>query len=149
MLNITEIRVKLVHGTSDKLCGFASITLEGAIVIRDIKIICGEGGMFVAMPSRKLCDRCPRCSGKNHVRSRYCGDCGSRLARDRAHQDDRARPRLYADIAHPINQSSRKYFERAILDAYEEELKASKTEGYVATEFDDMDYHAWSASMAD
>lgn len=144
LLNITEIRVKLVIGARDKLCAFASVTLEGAIVIRDIKIISGGERMFVAMPSRKLCDRCPRCGGKNHVRSRYCGDCGTRLAKDRANQDSRSRPRLYADIAHPINQSSRTYFQRAILDAYERELAASKEEGYVATEFEDMDYHAWS-----
>lgn len=144
LLNITEIRVKLVPGTRDKLCGFASITLENAIVIRDIKVIAGSERMFVAMPSRKLCDRCPRCGGKNYVRSRYCGDCGTRLAKDRARLDDRNRARLYSDIAHPINQKARTHFQDAIIQAYEKEREASRKEGYVATEFEDMDYQAWA-----
>jgi stage V sporulation protein G len=144
LLNITEIRVKLVHGTRDKLCAFASITIENAIVIRDIKIISGGERLFVAMPSRKLCDRCPRCGGKNYVRSRYCSDCGTRLGKERAQSDDRNRPRLYSDIAHPIHQKARTQFQEAILTAYQEELEASRKEDYVATEFADMDYQAWS-----
>jgi len=149
LLNITEIRVKLVHGTRDRLCAFASITLEGAIVIRDIKIIARGEQLFVAMPSRKLCDRCPRCGGKNTVRSRYCNDCGTRLANDRAQADERNRPRLYSDIAHPIHQEARTQFQNAILAAYERELAASRQEGYVATEFADMDYQAWAEGGAD
>ncbi len=144
MLNITEIRVKLVQGTRDKLCAFASITLENAIVIRDIKVISGGDRLFVAMPSRKLCDRCPSCGGKNYVRSRYCNDCGTRLARDRAQKDERSRPRLYSDIAHPIHQQARAHFQDAIIQAYQKELDASRKEGYVATEFSDMDYQAWT-----
>lgn len=148
MLNITEIRVKLVHGTRDKLCAFASITLENAIVVRDIKIIAGGDRLFVAMPSRKLCDRCPRCGGKNYVRSRYCNDCGTRLGKDRAQLDDRQRPRLYSDIAHPIHQRARTHFQEAIIAAYQKELEASRQDGYVATEFADMDYQAWSEDGA-
>jgi len=143
LLNITEIRIKLVPGARDKLCAFASITLESAIVIRDIKIIAGGERLFVAMPSRKLCDRCPRCGGKNYVRSRHCNDCGARLLKDRAGVDERGRPRLYADIAHPIHQKARDYFSQAILAAYESELEASRQEGYVETVFEDMDYHEW------
>lgn len=144
MLSITDIRVKLVHGASDKLCAFASITVQGSLVVRDIKIIAGDGRMFVAMPNRKLCDRCPRCAGKNPMRSRYCGDCGERLGSGRVQLDERSRPRLYADIAHPINQAARNHLQRSILEAYEQELAASKQTGYVATEFVDMDYSAWS-----
>lgn len=146
LLSITDIRVKLVHGASDKLCAFASVTLQGALVVRDIKIIAGDGRMFVAMPSRKLCDRCPSCAGKNSVRSRYCGDCGARLPKDRVQVDERSRPRLYADIAHPINKQARIHLQQAILEAYDRELQASKHQDYVPTEFVDMDYNAWSAS---
>ena len=145
MLNITEIRVKLVHGNRDKLCAFASITLDHAIVIRDIKIIAGQESLFVAMPSRKLCDRCPHCGGKNYVRARHCNDCGERLGRDRAGMDERGRPRLYSDIAHPIHQRARDQFQEAILAAYHRELAASRQEGYVATVFEDMDYHAYGS----
>lgn len=131
MLNITEIRIKLVPGDRDKLRAFASITLDGCLVIRDIKIIDGGDRLFVAMPSRKLCDRCARCGGKNHIRARYCNECGARLRIDRGTPDERGRPRLYADVTHPIHQESRDQIQNAILAAYQEEFERSKQEGYV------------------
>ena len=69
-MKITEVRVKLLDNQPDKLRGFASITIEDCVVVRDIKIIEGGRGMFVAMPSRKLCDRCPSCAAKNHRRDK-------------------------------------------------------------------------------
>ncbi len=149
MLNITEVRIKLVQSARDKLVAFASITLENALVIRDIKIISsGTNHLFVAMPSRKLCDRCPSCGGKNHVRSRFCADCGERLEKNRAGLDERGRPRLYSDIAHPIHQRARDHFHKAILAAYAREVEASGREGYVETVFEDMDYQAWNEDAA-
>lgn len=148
-MKITEIRIKLVPGKRDKLRAFASITIDGALVIRDIKIIEGGERLFVAMPSRKLCDRCSRCGGKNYVRSRYCNDCGTRLGKDRAEQDERGRPRLYSDIAHPIHQRARNLFQDAILSAFKQEVEASRKDGYVATTIEDMDYEQWGESAAD
>ena len=139
-MNITEIRIKLLLNQRDKLRGFASITIDDVLVIRDIKVIEGARGLFVAMPSRKLCDRCPACAAKNHMRARYCNDCGARLAEDRGELDERGRPRLYADIAHPIHQQARDFVQGAVLAAYAEELDRSKQEGYVAASFDDHDY---------
>lgn len=148
-MNITEVRIKLVPGNRDKLRAFASITLDGALVIRDIKVIEGGDRLFVAMPSRKLCDRCVRCGGKNYVRARYCSDCGARLSKDRAAVDERGRPRLYSDITHPIHKRARSQFQQAILSAYAEEVAASKREGYVATQIEEMDYEHWGESAAD
>jgi len=144
VLNITEIRIKIVPGQRDKLRGFASITLDDALVIRDIKIIDGGDRLFVAMPSRKLHDRCSACGGKNYIRARYCNDCGKRLRPDRAELDERGRPRLYADIAHPIHQVSRDLIQNAILEEYAREVERSKQVGYVAQEFADMDYDTWT-----
>ncbi len=62
-MNITEIRVKLVGGNAERLRAFCSMTLDGDFVIRDLKVIDGTNGPFVAMPSRKLTDRCPKCGG--------------------------------------------------------------------------------------
>jgi len=139
-MNISEIRVKLLPHTRDKLRGFASVTVDDCLVVRDIKIIEGGRGLFVAMPSRKLCDRCPSCAGKNHLRARYCNDCGQRLSPERGNADERGRPRLYADIAHPIHQVARDFVQSAIIAAYHLELERSKEEGYQAVEFDDLDY---------
>jgi stage V sporulation protein G len=140
-MDLTEIRVKLLTNQKDKLRGFASITIDRCLVIRDLKIIEGGNGLFVAMPSRKLCDRCPSCAGKNNLRARHCNDCGARLEDDRCDTDERGRPRLYADIAHPIHQAARDFVQGAVIDAYREELERSKQAGYVAQSFDDLDYH--------
>lgn len=145
-MNITEVRVKLLDDQPDKLRAFASITLDNYLVIRDLKIIEGSNGLFIAMPSRKLCDRCPSCGSKNHLRARFCNDCGGRLRESRGVADDRGRPRLYADIAHPIHQEARSFVEGRVLEAYASELERSKEEGYVATTFDDLDYDSYTAS---
>jgi len=142
-MNITEVRIKLVHSPGDKLRGFATITIEDALVIRDLKIIDGPRGLFVAMPSRKLQDRCPSCACKNPLRSRYCNDCGRRLRERRGPADSSGRVRLYADIAHPIHQEGRDLVQTRVVEAYQRELEASRQAGYVAQRFDDLDYDAY------
>lgn len=142
-MNITEVRIKLVASRRDKLRAFATITVEDALVIRDVKIIEGPRGLFVAMPSRKLCDRCPSCRGKNPLRARYCSDCGMRLSRGRGELDERGRLRLYADIAHPIHQRGRQELQDCVLAAYRAELLASKSEDYVPQRFEGLDYDEW------
>ena len=139
-MDITEVRVKLVNNPNDKLRAFCSVTFDQAFVVRDLKIIEGSQGLFVAMPSRKLCDRCTRCGGKNHLRARHCNDCGLKLAQDRAPRDERGRDRLHADIAQPIQAKARERIHKSVLDAFAEEVEKSKQEGYRPPRFDDMDY---------
>ena len=74
-MEITEVRIKLMEdnsGSNERLQAFCSITFDDMFVIRDLKIIEGAKGFFVAMPSRKLTDRCHHCGTKNHLRSRFC-----------------------------------------------------------------------------
>lgn len=142
-MKITEVRVKLLDDQPDKLRGFASITIDDFLVIRDLKIIQGANGLFIAMPSRKLCERCSSCGGKNHLRARYCNDCGRRLKSELGAPDERGRVRLYADISHPIHQEARNFVERSVLSAYNEERERSKQKGYVAPSFDDLDYESY------
>ena len=54
MLNITDVRVRLVKKDDAKLKAVASIVVDDCFVIHDIKIIDGQNGLFVAMPSRKI-----------------------------------------------------------------------------------------------
>lgn len=129
-MEITEIRIKLTPQRGDKLRAFCSVTFDNALVIRDLKIIEGQRGVFVAMPSRKMSDRCPQCSAKNHVRAKFCNECGHRLPHDRAGADGGGRPKLYADIAHPINAAAREALETRILAAYREEVERSRLPGY-------------------
>lgn len=122
-MNITDIKVKLMDDRSDKLAAFCSIILEDSFIIQDLKIIRGPQGTFVAMPSRKLTDKCSRCGGKNHLRARYCNDCGTRLSEERALIDANGRATLHADIAHPLNSGIREMVQRRVLAAYAAELE--------------------------
>lgn len=54
-MNITDIRVKKLS-KSGKMRGVASITIDDAFVVHDIKVIEGEKGYFIAMPSKMLSD---------------------------------------------------------------------------------------------
>jgi stage V sporulation protein G len=91
MIRITEVRVSLRN--DDKLKAFVSITLEDAFVIRGLKVIKGNSGLFVAMPSRKRPDG--------------------------QHQD----------LAHPINDETRKYLTQIVMGEYEKELKRGPVTG--------------------
>ena len=136
-MEITEVRIKLMTRRNDKLRAFCSITLDNAFVIRDLKIIEGSKGIFVAMPSRKLTDRCVKCGMKNHLRSKFCTECGNRLPPERALKDVQGRPKLHADIAHPINSAAREAMQKKILQAYTEEVEKSKLPGYKPVEIFD------------
>lgn len=138
-LPITEIRIKLTGDPNAKLRAFCSVTFADQFVIRDLKIIEGGRGAFIAMPSRKLTDRCGRCGHKNHLRAGFCNQCGGRLEADRASRTADGRTRLHADLAHPINSECRIRLHRAVLDAFGAELERSKQEGYVPATFDDLD----------
>ncbi len=120
----------------DRLQAFCSITFDGEFVVRDLKIIDGQRGPFIAMPSRKLTSKCAKCAAKNEVRARYCNGCGQRLPEDRSNGDGRSR--LFADIAHPINGQCRKKIEAAVLQALQDERIRAKQPGYICT-YDDFD----------
>lgn len=51
-MNITDVRLKKVN-SDGKMKAIASITIDDAFVVRDIRVIEGQNGLFVAMPSRK------------------------------------------------------------------------------------------------
>src|SRR5215510_8378509 len=126
------------HNENERLQAFCSVTFDDAFVIRDLKIIEGTKGSFVAMPSRKLTDRCPGCGCKNHLRARYCNQCGGKLDEDRATRDADGRVKLHADIAHPINSACREVIQSAVIKAFQQEKERSKMPGYVCT-YDDYD----------
>jgi len=94
-MEISEVRVRLIpnRNSADRLRAFCSVTLDGDFVIRDLKVIDGANGIFVAMPSRKLADRCPRCHAKNHLRAKFCNECGAKLNRERVRKDAEGRPK--------------------------------------------------------
>lgn len=55
MMQITDIRVRVVSKES-KMKAVVSVTFDDAFVVHDIKVIEGEKGLFIAMPSKKTPD---------------------------------------------------------------------------------------------
>lgn len=54
-MNITDVRVRKV-AKEGKMKAVVSITIDDEFVVHDIKVIEGEKGLFIAMPSRKASD---------------------------------------------------------------------------------------------
>ncbi|MCA9255676.1 MAG: septation protein SpoVG family protein [Phycisphaerales bacterium] len=131
----------MVGEDSERLRAFCSVTIDDAFVIRDLKVIDGDEGPFVAMPSRKMSDHCVKCGEKNHLRAKFCNECGARLNPNRAPRDAEGRVKLYADVAHPINVESREMIQEAVIEAFNEELTLSQEPGYFdeTENFDDHD----------
>ena len=84
-MKITEVKVFTVN--EDRLKAYISITIDDCFVVRDLKVIRGNDGLFVAMPSKKRKDG------------------------------------QFKDIAHPLNQETRDEIEKAVFDAYENEVR--------------------------
>src|SRR5688572_10210486 len=156
-MQLTEIRINLCGGPAParparpqqggRLRAFCSLTFDDTFVIRDVKLIDGNDGLFLAMPSRKLMDHCPGCGDKNHLRARYCNNCGGRLDEDRYLRyrsgNGGSRLKLHADIAHPINADCRRQIEQAVFRAYEQELDRSQQPGYVPPSLDGEDFELY------
>ncbi len=137
-MEITEVRIKLMEEPGERLKAFCSITFDNCFVVRDLKIIEGTNGPFVAMPSRKLTFHCPRCRSKNHLRAQHCNQCGSALSADRLPMDSDGRAKLYADIAHPINSTCREMIQNHVIEEFKAEFDRAKHPDYVSR-YDDFD----------
>ncbi len=132
-MEITEVRIFLKEGQDRKLKAYATLTFDRAFVVRNVKVIEGTKGLFVAMPSRRLKESCPKCHFKNIVRSKFCNQCGANLPphvelKPAASADSRERQSEHRDIAHPITSDFREYIQKKVLVAYEEEKKKGPTQ---------------------
>ncbi len=125
-MEITEVRVFLKDSPDKKLKAYVTVTFDDAFVVRNIKVIEGTSGLFIAMPSRKIKQSCPKCGFKNDLRSKYCNQCGAALSATPQATGQEASAQLeHKDIAHPITQPFREYLQKRVLEAYEQE----KTKG--------------------
>ena len=54
-MKVTNVKIKKVDGDKfDRLRAYVDVTLDDALVIHGLKLMQGEQGLFVAMPSRKM-----------------------------------------------------------------------------------------------
>ncbi|MCK9571937.1 MAG: septation protein SpoVG family protein [Candidatus Omnitrophica bacterium] len=123
-MEITEVRVTLKDSPDKKLKAYATVTFDGTFVVRNIKVIEGASGLFIAMPSRKVKSPCPKCGFKNELRSKYCNQCAQSLPVVSLAITQTELPNSQAehkDIAHPITQAFREYLQKTVLEAYAQE----------------------------
>jgi stage V sporulation protein G len=128
-MEITEVRVALREVEAGRGAGerrlkaYATVTFDHCFVVRNIKIIEGKNGLFVAMPSHKPKVACAHCQFKNALGGRYCTQCGAPLSRpvSPAGEGGVVDAQAHRDIAHPITVEFRQYLQQAVLAAYEAE----------------------------
>ena len=131
-MEITEVRIKLHNRSTDRVKAYCSITFDEAFVVRDVKIVEGTNGLFVAMPSRKLAVPCPKCRQSNHLRARYCNACGTQLPPPEVPVSPDARTKLHRDVAHPITGSLRQHLQTQVIEAYEAETQRVQKPEYAS-----------------
>ncbi len=121
-MEITETKIYLKEtGGDKKLKAFATITIDNSFVIRDLKVIDGKNGLFIAMPSSRVTAPCPNCHKKNPVKNHYCGSCGKAI--NESTPDEMLTREDHRDIAHPINNETRDYLHGIVTQAYEKECQ--------------------------
>lgn len=138
-MEITEVRIFLKDSPDKKLKAYATVTLDNAFVVRNIKVIEGGSGLFIAMPSRKLKSACPKCGFRNEVKSKYCNQCAAQLpAVSRPMNSDQEAAGAqseHRDIAHPITQTFRDYLQKKVLEAYEAEKIGGSSAAQIKNDF--------------
>ncbi|MDD4203351.1 MAG: septation protein SpoVG family protein, partial [Candidatus Omnitrophica bacterium] len=122
-------RIFLKEGADKKLKAYATLTFDDSFVVRNVKVIQGNKGLFVAMPSRKVKEPCQKCNFKNAVRSRFCNQCGVALPQNNEQvvtMPTDLRQAEHRDIAHPITLECREMIQEKVLEAYEKEVGGGK-----------------------
>lgn len=54
-MNITDVRVRKIN-QEGRMKAIVSVTFDDAFVVHDVKVVDGQNGLFVAMPSRKTAE---------------------------------------------------------------------------------------------
>ncbi len=126
-MEITEVRISLRENEGKRLKAYVTVTFDNSFAVRNIKIVEGNNGLFVAMPARKMKQFCPRCGKKVDVGSRYCNHCGVQLPPPPKEIATNGKQATHQDLAHPINQQFRDYLQSKVLDAYYREKEMAKS----------------------
>lgn len=148
-MKITEVRIFPTESKDGKLKAFATMTFDDWFVVRNVKVIQGNNGLFVAMPSRKAMDACPKCNFKNVRGSRYCNQCGTQVVQQEPADDSQGKNAgNHMDIAHPITQECRVYIQDSILTAYKQEKERQHTEGSSYTPASDKDLNVAAGQLS-
>jgi DNA-binding cell septation regulator SpoVG len=129
-MQLTDVHVRVLESGNSKLCGLASITLDGQLVIHDIKILRARDGLILAMPNRPRDSRCHSCGARTPLTACYCAQCGGRQPTSFELPGPEKTKSVYRDVAHPITRACRAMLEEQVFAAYRnEELRSSLRAG--------------------
>lgn len=138
-MEISEVRIALREspgaGSQDgragekRLKAYVTVTFDQCFVVRNIKVIEGRNGLFVAMPSQKPKTVCTHCSFRNDTGGRFCAQCGGSVSQPAT---DPEPGEAHRDIAHPITLPFRQYVQQRVLQAYEAERAKGRAGGRVS-----------------
>ncbi len=123
-MEVTDVRIKILPRKKDKVKAVATITFDNCFVVRNVKLVEGNNGLFVAMPAEEVKRACPQCNSRIPSNSRFCPRCGAHLGDTPPNYRNTTR-----DLAHPINQEMREYITQKIISAYQEKLTQGETTG--------------------
>ena len=142
-MQLTEVRINLCPGgSSSRLKAFCSLTFDQTFVVRDVKLIEGNGWIVRGHAGSEDHRPLPALLREKSPPRRFCNQCGNRLDPDRAMRHRQRQSsgqcalKLHADIAHPINAELRRQIEAQVVAAYQRELDRSRQPGYVAPSLD-------------
>ncbi len=139
-MEITGVSVRLIQPLRrGRVLCVASVTFDNSFVVRNIRLLEGPKGYFLAMPSQAITIKCRRCGRKNTVRSNYCNLCGTRLPEERIPIDsETGKPRSYQDVAHPIKTELREKIQASVIEEYKKALEQQNkqsAQGTVPTQY--------------
>lgn len=127
-MNITMVYVEL-NDRGGPLRAYVDVVLDSNFMVHGLKVVEGERGMIVAMPSTRPKLMCPSCGHPDRpIVDDFCGNCGGqmpayneRVAASAAKQKD-GKFRAHYDVCHPLNPQTRRMIEDVVLEAYEAKL---------------------------
>ncbi len=123
-MKITEVRIRLpVPGEKSRLLAYCDLVLDGDFAVHDLKLVQGDHGVILSMPSRWKRHHCPDCHQLlNDPRACYCSWCGRSILPHDASEER-------VDVFHPISSAARTMLQDEILKAYRTRVESTRVSG--------------------
>lgn len=126
VMRITEIHLTLVDRPDDCLRAFCSVTFDNVFVVKDLRVIEGPRGLFVAIPSENRTATNPHLRATNPLQARCRSERGYRFALDEP-KDFGGTP--HSETMHPITAAFRARLESRVIAAYREQMRIIREAG--------------------
>lgn len=129
-MELTEIRIDIPsyqvksEDPRSSLLAYYTLVFDEELIMYNVKLIQGYDNVFLAFPSQRKCDNCPSCKTKNHLKAKFCNECGTKLDPTRhlfISPNKKGMIKFFNDIVHPITSDMREYVLEECLASYKKE----------------------------